>query len=306
MTHTLRGSHLALVAALAVGLSCSPLIAQSGQNGSSPSNSQSSAAANPASAANPNQHAVTLMNTINKNEIAAAKIMANKAQSAKVRDFANTLKSDHQSAESDLQGIASNDRLTLLENHHMHNQAAHFNDRLQNMSAYRADNAFVRHEAMEHRHAIQKMTKLESKVTDPNLRQYITDKYIPMLRKHEQKAHQVLAELGGPAASQPASQANPHHNHLPYDLPAYAQNGQNGQNGAKPQPKPKPATPPPANPNANQAPAGAPPAAAANPATKAGQNNMPKTGSPLGLLLIAGAGLTGLGLGTKRSKAKKQ
>lgn len=303
MTHTLRGSHLALVATLAVGLSCLPLWAQAGQNGSSSSNQQSSASANPASAANPNQHAVTLMNTINKDEIAAASAMADKAQSAKVRDFANMLKNDHQSAESDLQGIASSDRLTLEENHHMHARAAHFDHQLQKMSAYHADNLFVRHQAREHAQAIRMLRRVEAKVTDPNLRQYISDKYIPLLRKHEQKAHSLLAELGGPAASEPASKANPPHQHRPYDLPLFVQSGQQngaqngtqngtGQNGAKPAQKP-----------ASNPPAPAP--AAANPSSQAGQagqHNMPKTGSPLGLLILAGAGITGLGIGTKRRK----
>lgn len=297
MTHTLRGSHLALVATLAVGLSFLPLWAQAGQNGSSSSNQTSSAAANPASTANPNQHAVTLMNTINRSEIATATAMADKAQSAKVRDFANMLKSDHKSAESDLQGIASSDRLTLEENHHMHARSAHFDNQLQKMSAYRADNLFVQHEAREHAQAIRMLRRVEDKVTDPNLRQYITDKYIPLLRKHEQKAHSLLAELGGPAASQPASKANPPHQHRPYDLPPFAQNGAQsgtGQNGANTTQKPA------SNP---QAP-GAPPAAA-NPSSQAGQpgqHKMPTTGSPLGLLILAGAGITGLGLGAKRRK----
>lgn len=312
MTHTLRGSHLALVAALAVGLSCSPLIAQYGQNGSSPSSSQSSAAAHPAASANPNQRAVTLMNTINKGEIASADAIENKAQSAKVRDFAKMLKSDHQGAESDLRDIASSDRLTLSVNHHMSSRNHKMMERIQGMPGNEADTAYLKAEARDHARAIHMLNRLESKVNDPNLRKYITEKYLPLLHKHEQKADQTLAELGGNPASQPAGQANPHHNHLPYDLPAYAQSGQNGgaQNGTpKTQngQKTTPATPPPAAPNANpQAPAGAPPAAAAQPSSKAGQHQMPKTASPLGLLILAGAGLTGLGLGAKRGKNHKK
>ncbi|MGH9533723.1 MAG: DUF4142 domain-containing protein [Terriglobales bacterium] len=319
MTHAVRGSHLALVAALAVGLSCAPLFAQN-QSAANSSSDQSSAAANPASAANPNQAAVTAMNTINKDEIAGAKMMENKAQSAKVRDFAKMLESDHQGAEGKLQGIASNDRLTLDMNHHMHQQAQRMQHRLNDMSAYRADTAYVRDEARDHARAIRKMQALEAKVNNPNLRHYIESDYIPMLQKHEHHARTVIAEMGGQPAAEPAGNAGkpphelnqPRYEHRPWNLPAQNQSGE--QNGAKTsaaqghgatgQPQ-KNATPPanvqqPARPAGQQAPAGKPPAAAANPSRKAG---MPATGSPLGLLVLAGAALTGLGLGAKRRKS---
>jgi putative membrane protein len=323
MTHAVRGSHLALAAVLAAALSGLPLFAQA-QNAASGPGSQSSAAANPASAANPNQRAVTLMNTINEDEIDAAKLMESKAQSAKVRNFAKLLRNDHKGAEGKLRSIAASDRLTLSTDHAMQRRARAMDAKLRHMSAYKADTAFVQSEAREHAHAIRVMRSLEAKVNNPRLRKYITDHYIPMLEKHERHARTVLAEMGGPAAGEPASKAQPPHQvlnepryeHRPYDLAAMAwQNGgqnagqtsgQSGtQNNAAQQHQGKPATPPPANaqPAPGQKPAtGQPPAAAATPSRKAG---MPATGSPLGLLVLAGAGLTGLGLGAKRWRRSK-
>ncbi len=319
MTHAVRGSHLALAAVLAAAMSGLPLFAH-GQNAASGPGSQSSAAANPASAANPNQRAVTLMNTINEDEIHAASMMESKAQNAKVRDFAKMLKDNHKSSQGKLRGIAADNRLTLAVDPSMHRKAQHMASRLEKMSAYKAETAYVHQEVKGHARAIHVMRRLESKITVPSLRKYITDKYIPMLEKHERHARTVIAEMGGPAAGEPASKAQPPHQvlnepryeHRPYDLGAMAwqnagQNAgqtssQNGaQNNAAQQQQGKPATPPPANaqpaPAGQKPAAGQPPAAAATPSRKAG---MPATGSPLGLLVLAGAGLTGLGLGAKR------
>lgn len=317
MTHAVRGSHLALAAVLAAALSGLPLFAH-GQNAASGPGSQSSAAANPASAANPNQRAVTLMNTINEDEIHTASMMESKAQNAKVRDFAKMLKDNHKSSQGKLRDIAADNRLTLAVDESMHHKAEHLASRLENMSAYKADNAYVHQEAEEHAHAIHVMRRLESKVTAPSLRKYITDKYIPMLEKHERHARTVIAEMGGPAAGEPASKAKPPHQvlnepryeHRPYNLAAPEEQQSSGggaQNNAAGQQQPgKPAPPPPAK--AQQAPAGQkpaagkPPAAAATPSRKAG---MPATGSPLGLLVLAGAALTGLGIGAKRWRRSK-
>lgn len=325
MTHAVRGSHLALAAVLAVAISGLPLFAH-GQNAASGPGSQSSAAANPASAANPNQRAVTLMNTINEDEIHAASMMESKAQNAKVRDFAKMLKDNHKSSQGKLRGIAADNRLTLAMDPSMHRKAQHMDSRLEKMPAYKAETAFVHQEAKEHARAIHMVRRVESKITIPSLRKYITDKYIPMLEKHERHARTVIAEMGGPAAGEPASKAQPPHQvlnepryeHRPYDLAAMAwQNGgqsagqTSGQNGtqnnaAGQQQQGKPATPPPANaqpaPAGQKPAAGQPPAAAATPSRKAG---MPATGSPLGLLVLAGAGLTGLGLGAKRWRRSK-
>lgn len=164
--------------------------AQSGsQAASQPSKSMSSA----------NQHAADLLNTINQDEINSGKMMANHTQNDEVKEYANMLVNDHQELQKDLEKAAQASNISLTSNNAMMQRASKENDTIQNEAQKPGDEAFARHEARSHRNAIRELKQLETKVTDPQIKDVVQDA-IPIMQKHlseAQKLEKTLSTSGG-------------------------------------------------------------------------------------------------------------
>lgn len=194
-----------------------PLTAQqgAGQADSGQQHSEQAASQPSHSATSANQRAADLLNTINKSEIDSAKMIQGKTENSHVKEFASTLEKDHQDAQNKLESVASQANLSLSENSAMQKKSEKMEQMLQGQSKERADRAYVRAEARDHQQAIQQLKRLESRVTDPQLKQLVQSD-IPVLQKHLDEARSLEKQLGGHngAAASPAShmgESNGHH-----------------------------------------------------------------------------------------------
>lgn len=206
------GARAATGALLAVGLSMIPAMAQ---NNGGMSGSQSMENHSATSSTNPNQRAVNFLNTLNTDEINSAKMIEGKTKNDQVKDFAQTLQTDHQNAQDQLKQVASTDNLNLGTDHMLQRKDKRVDHKLSNAKdETQRDAEYVRAEARGHRHAIEMAQRLQNEVTDQNLKTYLAS-YIPTLQKHEQLAHSTEAALHitpmnngqGAASSTPAGQS---------------------------------------------------------------------------------------------------
>ncbi len=236
-----------------------------------------SAAASPAgsAASNVDQHVANLINTINQGEIDLANDVKSRSQNSTVQDLANKLSNDHQQAQSQLQSVAQQANLTLGSVNRMQNNEQRFKSRLDNMQGAKLDRAYVHHEIQDHRMAIHRLQALQNRVQNPALKSYV-QQVIPQLQSHLQAARSAAKSLRSGQSSATPGAANP------------AGQATSSQTANADQPEAGGSA---ADENAGQS---------AN-AGQAGTTHhragaMPATGSPLGLLVLLGAGLTGTGL----------
>lgn len=157
----------------------------------------------------PNQRAANLINTINSGEIDLGKMMQDQAQNSNVKDFSKTLADDHQKAQDQLKDVASKANLTLGTNTHEQAENQRLKDRLTSAQGTQRDRAFLHAEVRDHAKAVRQLRHMETQVTDPQLKSYISS-VIPTLQKHEQDARNLLQQMGGGAgAGAPAGKAQP-------------------------------------------------------------------------------------------------
>jgi len=180
-----------------------PILAAQQSHSPSDSSSQASqssqAAAHPSrSAASANDRAANLLNTINSGEIDTAKMMADKTQNSQVKDFANMIASDHQDSQSKLQSIAAQASINLKATPSVQKQNQSLDEKLKSDSTTTADRAYVRAEARDHRTAIRQLQRMEPKITNSQLKEFVQAQ-IPVLQKHLDAAEKLGAELGASA-----------------------------------------------------------------------------------------------------------
>lgn len=187
-----------LLAAGALFALSAPMGAQSSgttpqaQAASQPSKSMAKSTAK--SMASANQHAADLLNTINQDEINSGKMMANHTQNDEVKEYATMLVNDHQELQKDLEKAAQSSNISLNTNDAMMQRASKDNDSIKNEAQKPGDEAFARHEARGHRNAIHQLQQLESKVTDPQIKDVVHDA-IPILQKHLDEAQKLEKTL---------------------------------------------------------------------------------------------------------------
>lgn len=175
--------------------------APSGQAGGQPSGA--------AAMQDPNQRAANLINSINHSEIDLGKMMQDQAQNSNVKDFSKTLVDDHQKAQNQLKEVASKANLTLGTVPHEQAEAQELKSRLTNAQGAQRDREYLRAEVRDHAKAVRQLRHLDTQVTDPNLKSYISN-VIPTLQKHERDARHLLQQMGGAgAAGAPAGKAQP-------------------------------------------------------------------------------------------------
>ena len=185
--------------------------AQPPQGQAQPGTTGGQAAGQPSGSAatqDPNQRAANMINTMNQNQIDLGKMMQDQGQSANVKSYSKSLADEHQQAQDKLQSLATKSNMTLQTNQRMKDSQAKLKDKLSSAQGTQRDRDFLQAEVRSHSNAIQHLTKMESQVTDPQLKTYITE-LIPTLQKHESEAKTLLQQMGGPAAGAPAGQAQP-------------------------------------------------------------------------------------------------
>lgn len=168
---------------------------------SSGSMGQTQAASHPSKAAmsDVNQHAADLLNTINKDEINSGQMMADHTQNDQVKDYAQMLVNDHKELQNKLEQAAQQSNINLTTNNEMMQRADKMNDSIKNQAQKTGDENFARHEARSHRNAIHELQRLETHITDPQLKTVVQDA-IPIMQKHlnqAQKLEKSLTTSGG-------------------------------------------------------------------------------------------------------------
>jgi putative membrane protein len=125
-------------------------------------------------------------------EVQSGQLAANKASDDKVKQFANKLVEDHQSANNELVQLANTKGLELPA---APSRSERRNiEKLGKESGSRFDQDFAKIEIKDHEKDIKKFEKASGKVKDPELKAWI-DKQLPHLREHLAMA-QALPEAG--------------------------------------------------------------------------------------------------------------
>ena len=211
---------LACLLGLALGVWSLPLLtAQQTDQSTEPTQVQptqgnkqgSQAAGQPAGSAqaqSSNQKAADLLNNINKGQIDLGTMMQGQASNASVKDYSKMVTDDHQQAQDKLQTLASQSNMTLTVSKKSADANMKLKDKLSNAEGAQRDKEFLQAEVKEHQEAIKDLKKIEPKVTDAQLKTYISD-ILPTLQKHESEASKLLTQMSGPAAGAPAGQAQP-------------------------------------------------------------------------------------------------
>lgn len=189
-TPAMRALPLALSLALACGLAAAADTAGSGTAapGSSTTGAQAPAAAQPAGK---DRNAKKIARADRKFmqdaaegglfEVQAGQLAANKASDDKVKQFANKLVEDHQSANNELTALATTKGLELPAAPSRSERREI--EKLGKESGSKFDQDFARNEVKDHEKDIKKFEKASGKVKDPDLKAWI-DKTLPHLREH--------------------------------------------------------------------------------------------------------------------------
>ena len=124
-------------------------------------------------------------------EVQAGQLATQKATSPQVKQYGQTLVTDHSKANDELQQIAQQENLTLPAQPGASDQSqAH---RLSSMSGSAFDTAFVNDEVRDHRQAIATFQKEAQSGQDPALKDF-AQKTLPMLRQHLQMAQSLNSQ----------------------------------------------------------------------------------------------------------------
>lgn len=114
-------------------------------------------------------------------EVQSGQLAANKASDDKVKQFANKLVEDHQSANNELMQLATTKGLELPA---APSRSERRNiEKLGKESGSKFDQDFAKIEIKDHEKDIKKFEKASGKVKDPDLKAWI-DKTLPHLREH--------------------------------------------------------------------------------------------------------------------------
>jgi putative membrane protein len=132
-------------------------------------------------------------------DIKLGQLAQQKATDNSVKQFAQKIVNDHQTANQKLEAIASKNNVTLPDKMNAKDQA--FYDRLQNMSGKQFDNAYMNHMVRDHNRDVAKFKAESSKVQNPDLRAWV-DQTLPALEQHDTMAKNTDQQIGGnPAAA---------------------------------------------------------------------------------------------------------
>jgi putative membrane protein len=134
----------------------------------------------------------------NANEIALAQLAEQKSENAEVKQFAEMVEKDHKQANDKLRTIAQSHGVALEQTPDAKQERQL--EKFQKMSGAEFDKEFSKEMLRGHQKAIAKYEKAEQKVSDPEVKQYITAT-LPTLREHQQQAKQTAQAAGVDSAT---------------------------------------------------------------------------------------------------------
>jgi putative membrane protein len=122
-----------------------------------------------------------------------AEIAQQKAQNQELKQFAQTLESDHQQAQQNLQQIAQKHNVDLPTS--VDEKCKEEASRLQALSGEQFDREFAKGAVQGHAMAIAFLQKATSNAQDSELRQY-TQQMLSKIRQHQSKGRQIAQSVG--------------------------------------------------------------------------------------------------------------
>ena len=123
-------------------------------------------------------------------EVQMAQLAQQKAASPQVRQFANKMITDHSQANSDLEQIAEQEKITLPSQPDRHATATQ--QKLQGLSGTRFDEAYAREELRDHQEDVALFRKEATSGGNPALKAF-AQKTLPILQQHLQMAQALNA-----------------------------------------------------------------------------------------------------------------
>ncbi len=137
-------------------------------------------------------------------EVELGKLAQQKASSNNVKDFANTMVSQHQQNLDQLKQVAQKENVEIPSTPSAKEQA--IKDKLSNLNGQAFDRAYMKHMVRDHSKDVPEFKAELNKTSDPDLKSYI-QQTLPVLEHHEQMAKQVQSGQSGMPTS--AKSSNP-------------------------------------------------------------------------------------------------
>lgn len=123
---------------------------------------------------------------MNQKEIQLSKMAQEKAQSKQVKDFAQHVITDHQSADRKVTDMAESQNVKLPDFQLAGYEKA-ISDQLDKMKGSQFDQAFLKQMDLEHKMAVQELELVRSSAKDPQITSLI-DGILPTIREHQKSA----------------------------------------------------------------------------------------------------------------------
>jgi putative membrane protein len=156
----------------------------------------SSAASSPSS--NPDQEFVTKAAQGNSTEVELGKIVAAKSKDPNVKQFAQMMVKDHNTALNELQELAQTKNLNF--NDDLPDDAKSLQQKLSSDTGKQLDKDYMDGMVEDHQKDVQEFTDKSQNAKDPDVKQWAS-KTLPVLQEHLEKAQQIDAKLNKGKAS---------------------------------------------------------------------------------------------------------
>jgi putative membrane protein len=122
-----------------------------------------------------------------------AELASQKAESPELKQFAQTLKQDHQKAQQDLERIAQKHNITLPTS--VDEKCKEEISRLEALSGEEFDREFAKGAIEGHAMAVAHLQQASSGATDTDVRQY-TQQMLSKVKEHQRKGRQIAQSVG--------------------------------------------------------------------------------------------------------------
>ncbi|HSK44707.1 MAG TPA: DUF4142 domain-containing protein [Candidatus Binatia bacterium] len=164
---------------------------------------QPSSGAAASSPSSPDQDFITKAAQGNSAEVELGKIVAAKSKNPSVKQFAQMMVKDHNTALNELQELAQTKNLNF--NDDLPEDAKVLQEKLSSDTGKQLDKDYMDNMVEDHQKDVQDFTTQSQNAKDPDVKQW-AGKTLPTLQKHLEKAQQIDARLnkGKPVASSPS------------------------------------------------------------------------------------------------------
>jgi putative membrane protein len=124
-------------------------------------------------------------------EVKLSELAKSRASDANVKDFANQMITDHTQANDELKPIADSNKIAWPDRLEGDSGTAY--ERLSKLSGPKFDEEYIQVMVKDHDKTVRDFEDASQKVKNATLKAYI-DKTLPVLRQHQQHAHELAKE----------------------------------------------------------------------------------------------------------------